>query len=340
LKASIDTRAHRIYALIFNQMDDLKPLALCLQPACVKHRWIRTSNASHIYERPERIRAVLLGAAAAISRLESSETRKQEGLEEYTHHHDEEESRKARELTPDVSDLLGSLNIPGSTPKPTPQSKTTISESRYLHVPQPIPTESINPLNTSRTIHTHPALQIVHAPLEDTSLTTLANNSSSLFPQSPYLKQLCTWALEAPEKIRKGECEIPSRYDPDVAGSTGEREEGELSSMVELNQNDLYLGPGSVEAIEGCVSTLSYRVCGQSGYLDSETKGGAWHADLDALAVPDKQVKTVCQAIDLVCTPKSSSSTVPTSSHTSDYTGAFCVIRPPGHHCAQDFPSG
>jgi histone deacetylase HOS3 len=110
--------------------------------------------------------------------------------------------------------------------------------------------------------------------------------------------------------------------------------------MVELNQNDLYLGPGSVEAIEGCVSTLSYRVCGQSGYLDSETKGGAWHADLDALAVPDKQVKTVCQAIDLVCTPKSSSSTVPTSSHTSDYTGAFCVIRPPGHHCAQDFPSG
>lgn len=247
--------------LQIRQMEAIKPLALCLQPACVKHRWIRTSNASHIYERPERIRAVLLGAAAAISRLESSKVHEQEDSNQDAQDRDVEESRKARESTPDVSDLLGSLNIAESTPKPTPQSNTSSSESRYLHIPQPVETESSSSLNTSRTIHAHPALQIVHAPLEDTSLTTLANNPSSLFPRSPYLKQLCTWALEAPEKIKQGECEIPSRYDPGVAGSTGERKEGESSSMVELNQNDLYLGPGSVEAIEGCVSGSSRRIC-------------------------------------------------------------------------------
>ena len=260
-------------------MEDPKPLALCLQPACVKHRWIRTSNASHIYERPERIRAVLLGAAAAISRLESSETQEKDDFKEDTQDRGEEENRNARESTTDVSDLLGSLNISGSTPKPTPQSNTSDPESRYLHIPQPVQVDSSSSLKASRTIHNHPALQIVHAPLEDTSLTTLANNSSTLFPQSPYLKQLCTWALEAPEKIKKGECEIPSRYDPGVAGSAGERKEGESSSMVELNQSDLYLGPGSVEAIEGCVSTPSQHAWGQSYHIVGQTKPGTLYAD-------------------------------------------------------------
>jgi histone deacetylase HOS3 len=236
------------------QMSDLKPLALCLQPACVKHRWIRTSNASHIYERPERIRAVLLGTAAAISRLESSESPEPEKDEKDDSQSYQEELRNARESTPDVSDLLGSLNLSGSTPKPLVQPDFPTAESRYLHIPQPVHIEPSGSSTVPRTILTHPALQIVHSPLEDTSLTTLANNSSSLFPQSPYLKQLCTWALEAPEKIKRGECEIPSRYDPGVAGRVVEGKKGESGSMVELNQNDLYLGPGSVEAIEGCVS--------------------------------------------------------------------------------------
>lgn len=58
------------------------------------------------------------------------------------------------------------------------------------------------------------------------------------------------------------------------------------------------------------------------------------------------QVKTVCQAMDLVCagTSDSPASTNPDgpakSSSEGSYAGAFCVIRPPGHHCAQDVPSG
>ncbi|KAH8826523.1 Arginase/deacetylase [Flagelloscypha sp. PMI_526] len=41
-----------------------------LQDQCYKHAWIRTTNASHIFERPERLRAVKLGLAAAIAHIE------------------------------------------------------------------------------------------------------------------------------------------------------------------------------------------------------------------------------------------------------------------------------
>jgi hypothetical protein len=53
-------------------------------------------------------------------------------------------------------------------------------------------------------------------------------------PTSSYLRQLTLWAINAPERIRTVGCEIPN-------------DQG-------LNVGDLYLGPGSVDAIEGCVS--------------------------------------------------------------------------------------
>lgn len=231
----------------------IRPLALCLQPTCVKHRWIRTSNASHIYERPERIRAVLLGAAAAVSRLEAADTLT--SREEETGQQDEqteEQERRKREDTPDVSDLLGSLNISESTPKKLIGSATpNIVTSPYLYIPVPEPVTSASDGAQPRLLQTHPALQVVHSSLEHTSLLDLAAKRTTIFPESPYLKQLTAWALEAPEKIRKGECEVPSRYHPGQGGLEKEGEGG-----IELNQNDLYLAPGSVEAIEGCVGVI------------------------------------------------------------------------------------
>ena len=41
-----------------------------LQDACLNHKYIRTRDSSHIFERPERLRAVKIGLSAAISRLE------------------------------------------------------------------------------------------------------------------------------------------------------------------------------------------------------------------------------------------------------------------------------
>lgn len=265
----------------------IRPLALCLQPACVKHRWIRTSNASHIYERPERIRAVLLGAAAAVSHLEAG--RISEGQAEgrggldYNEQQDEEDRRK-REETPDVSDMLGNLNLSGSTPQRPIKAGTEAAPttaSPYLYIPPPESTQPASATTQPRLLQTHPALQVVHSSLADHNHTLLdlalasqdrsqpTVSSSALFPQSPYLKQLSTWALEAPEKIKKGECEIPSRYHPVPSISTAQGEDGKMGVEadlgIELNQNDLYLAPGSVEAIEGCVSSQFLLLSGPVG---------------------------------------------------------------------------
>ena len=40
-----------------------------IQDACYKHQYIRSKNKSHVVERPERLRAVKAGLAAAMARL-------------------------------------------------------------------------------------------------------------------------------------------------------------------------------------------------------------------------------------------------------------------------------
>lgn len=41
-----------------------------VQDACLRHRWIRTRDKSNVFERPERLRAVKIGVAAAYAHLE------------------------------------------------------------------------------------------------------------------------------------------------------------------------------------------------------------------------------------------------------------------------------
>ncbi len=44
--------------------------AVFLQDACSQHKYIRTRDSSHVFERPERLRAVKIGLCAAISRIQ------------------------------------------------------------------------------------------------------------------------------------------------------------------------------------------------------------------------------------------------------------------------------
>ncbi|THH30542.1 hypothetical protein EUX98_g3648 [Antrodiella citrinella] len=90
-----------------------------------------------------------------------------------------------------------------------------------------------------------------------------------------YLENLVKWARQSRDEIAKGESEIPSS----------------------LSQGDLYLCPGSIEAIQGALGT-------------------------------------VCEAVDTVCRESKSDDT------TSSTKRAFVAIRPPGHHCGEDTPSG
>lgn len=238
----------------------------------------------------------MLGAASAVARLEQKSG--QGPVKE-----DEAEAGR-HDAAVDVSELLNKLDIGSSKKDEKTPIGTVASPFIDIFVPDPqTPVQETGESATpKRLMHTHPALQIVHTEPEDIepSLSTLAAQdtvkaASVLFPQSSYLRQLTCWAFEAPEKIRKGECEIPATYRP--IGGLGSNQDN--VEPVELNQNDLYLGPGSVEAIEGCV-------------------------------------KTVCQGIDVVCAPKDQAVTTNQSSH----AGAFCIIRPPGHHCSASLPSG
>lgn len=92
-----------------------------------------------------------------------------------------------------------------------------------------------------------------------------------------YLEKLKDWAANSVDKISEGESEIPPN----------------------LPQGDLYLCPGSLDAMQGALGT-------------------------------------VCEAVDAVNTSSGhSSQPVPGAPKR-----AFCVVRPPGHHCGEDTPCG
>ncbi|KAA1477727.1 Arginase/deacetylase [Dentipellis sp. KUC8613] len=101
-----------------------------------------------------------------------------------------------------------------------------------------------------------------------------------------YPGKLRALAVESTSKISNGESEIP----PD------------------LSQGDLYLCPGSIEAMEGAVGT-------------------------------------VCEAVDTVINSalalnNDTASASTSSSRTALSPRAFVAVRPPGHHCGEESPSG
>lgn len=109
--------------------------AIFLQDACFKHRYIRSRDMSAIVERPERLRAVTVGLAAAISRLE--------GLEGSV------PPEPAKTLDPDdLASQLGRLNIESD---PLKRSN---------------PPVSIVQISASADILSHPAVKYVHGDID------------------------------------------------------------------------------------------------------------------------------------------------------------------------------
>lgn len=208
--------------------NNARPLGLFIQPACLQHRYIRHANSSHIFERPERLRAVLVGVAAAVARLEEAEENFKRALRVEPISIVPQDARAdvatAQKLSTapsdDLSSMLSSLSINSGTSSFTPPHHLNI-------VPPPLP-----PSISGQLLLHHPALQLAHSPTPESPFPTASSTSS------PYLKDLFKWASEAVEKIKETGSEIP-------AGRG-------------LNPSDLYLGPGSILAVEGAVRAFGH----------------------------------------------------------------------------------
>ncbi|OSC97515.1 Arginase/deacetylase [Trametes coccinea BRFM310] len=218
--------------------------AIFLQKACLQHRYIRTRDTSHIVERPERLRAVNVGLAAAVARLEETAPPRSSAASTATDAASAPKTEDADELT----EALGKLQLSGSS-----QARTLDRVSvTFVHS------------DASLDLLDHPAVKFVHGDIE----------------RDVYLENLKAWAKDSQDKVNKGESEIPEGY----------------------AQGDLYLSPGSLDAIQGALGT-------------------------------------VCEAVDAVIS--GSSQSAPSSVEALRYAKqAFVAIRPPGHHCGEDTPSG
>lgn len=160
-----------------------QPLGLFIQPACLQHKYIRHPNSSHIFERPERLRAVLLGVAAAVARLEFS-------VELPSNQQSGSPPVPSVSTNDDLSSLLSSLSI---------ASTAFVAPSHLNIVTPPLPGRP------GQILQHHPALQLAHSPPPDEHLFQASKSASST-----YLRDLLKWATEAVEQIKETGCEIPS----------------------------------------------------------------------------------------------------------------------------------
>ncbi|KAH7915486.1 histone deacetylase domain-containing protein [Hygrophoropsis aurantiaca] len=202
-----------------------------LQDDCLQHRYIRSRDISGIVERPERLRAIKVGLAAAIARIEEATTG----------------SAVPKPPPEDADDVLaaalGRLDITGGA-----------SENR-------IPSIAITRTTATVDLLKNAAVKYVHGDID----------------RDIYLENLVAWCRDSQINISKTGTEIPDGFPP----------------------LDLYLCPGSIDAIQGAIGA-------------------------------------VCEAVDDVVV----------STRSFDLKGdehpqrAFVAVRPPGHHCGEDSPSG
>jgi histone deacetylase HOS3 len=162
--------------------------SVLFQDACLHHRFIRGNiDPSCIVERPERIRAIKLGVAAAVARLEEllSKARRQPGEQE------------------------GPLLVPGSSPKPEEENVANgladalkrLDLANDISTPLGAPDASSSVLNlirssTSVNLLDDAAVKFVHGDVDG----------------DVYLENLISWATSSENKVAMGESEIPEGY--------------------------------------------------------------------------------------------------------------------------------
>ena len=197
----------------------MPPTAIYLQKACLQHRYIRTRDNSHIVERPERLRAVNVGLAASIARLEERAQPVSVSVGKSSSATAAES--KVEEDSDALTEALGKLQL--STPSRT---------ETLAHVPVTFvhSSASVDILNDA-------AVKFVHGDIE----------------RDVYLENLRKWAHESQDKVARGESEIPEGYAQGDLYCECDRNTPSLS-LPALTR--VLVCPGSLDAIQGALGTV------------------------------------------------------------------------------------
>lgn len=269
--------------------------AVLFQPACTKHRYIRTRDTSTIVERPERIRAVKTGVAAAYARLETA-------LPAARHDDDDD----------DLDALLSGLSLDAN--------RDLKGKRRARELVDPRGPFDILDSGAVMSVH-DPALEYIHskpsrapqdvdaaAAQEDQGWESASSSSSAAIPSTsagpsasamdPKPPRANTRPVPWPEQLQSL-CRASSSLlssQPSLAPSSSSRS-SEIPSH--LPQGDLYLCPGSEEAIFGALGACCE---GVDRIVRGSRESGAGHASAQG-----------------------------SDSSVGLYDRAFVAIRPPGH---------
>ncbi|SCV68298.1 BQ2448_419 [Microbotryum intermedium] len=273
---------------------------IIFQEACSGHRYIRSSDVTGIVERPERIRAVKTGVAAAWARLEARNVA--QGGVRWTGN--PPATPDSDDISQNLGDLFNSMSIqdvkgkgkeilggPFDVLQSTSRAAVDDPAIRMIHpLPHTAPdTPDVDispPSSTSPPINSTPtrasrasaASTPTRPGKEDatplsTSTSSTADRGPSMLP--PWPQQLANLCRGASAAIATGprHSEIPAH----------------------LPQGDLYLSEQSEDAIFGAIGA-------------------------------------VCEGVDRVVQGARTTG--------NGYDRAFVAIRPPGHHCCEAIPMG
>ncbi|WFD30961.1 histone deacetylase [Malassezia sp. CBS 17886] len=323
-----------------------------LAPSVLRHRYVRGVDKSSIVERPERIRAVLLGVAGAYGQARKN---------------GDDRARGTADAGADLTDMLADLSVEtpsshGADGRASAERLRVFTSSRTLRLDQPSA--------AMRVVHAYagePAVYAVEAdygrarknekdapvqgPEDEKRAVTedpahrAADARVSMLPAT-HLARMSLLAQEAPQappgaRVRSAPDASAGASVSDGTSSDGEGDERMHACEIpeDLSQGDLYLcGPHS------------------AGVQDTHD-GGSREAICHALGVSveavDRVVAGAGKMPPVLCTPQlcaHSAGPGALAAPAPDAHGtaarhlparrAFVLTRPPGHHCNGNEPSG
>ncbi|KAK0554840.1 histone deacetylase [Tilletia horrida] len=317
-----------------------------IAPACLQHRYVRSYDISTIVERPERLRAVILGISAAVGRAHTASSLNNAPFVQQPRSGTVDALQQGGRNHDDLANRLQEMSLSRALASSNPVNVWLSTRSLDLHPPHPAvsyvhahPEEGVAPISpdfaASRNLPF--ATDLLQQSAQTVKVEVLTKQEAGAIEApateikgvtfSSYLAELCRLAPSGP----------PERLSDDPDRTLPGPHPSEVPT--EYPQGDLYLkghqGPesggaeagGSGEAIRhalgACaeaVDRVVAAVISPTSPLPASSPQNLTHLHLPLdpfLALPDAQ------------TP------VPGPSRRN-----FVLTRPPGHHCSGNQPSG